>query len=63
MVGMPLVDIFLIRTLVENVGTSDEGLEGADDQAADCEDTETRTRMAKENVDVNISSRLSVLSV
>ena len=50
MVGMPLVDIFLIRTLVENVGTSDEGLEGADGQAFDWEDTETRTRTAKEKM-------------
>jgi hypothetical protein len=41
MVGMPPDDIFLIRTLVENVGTSDEGR--PDDEgrpAGDWEDAE-----------------------
>ena len=45
---MPLVDIFLIRILVECVGTSDEGLAGGVGQAFDWEDTETRTPIAKE---------------
>ena len=62
MVGMPLVDIFLIRTLVEYEGTSDEGLVGAEGQAFDWEDTETRTWIVAQLL-LKLTSRLFLVSV
>ena len=40
MVGIPPDDIFRIRTLVENVGTSDEGRPEVEGQPEGCEDAE-----------------------